>query len=164
MISERQIKSWTRYCRESIENIKGYKEALISNEKYNCHHINELTFTKDELIKMNMYYHRPASELVIIKAIEHIRLHAKFDMHSSRFGAKNGWYAIYEDKHPKWVGDKACPSAKYKRALKKFKRGEITEDELQTYRALVHEYNVNNRAKRLKEANHGDALQADDMD
>lgn len=141
MITERQIKSWKQYCREPLETINGYDEAINSNSRYDCHHINELTFTRDELINMNMYYHRPSSELIILKRTEHHKLHNKDCMPSSHFGSKNVWYGVYEENHSKWKGDSVCPSAKYIRALKLFKRGLITEEELQPYRDLVHEYN-----------------------
>jgi len=36
MITEGQIKRLRRYCREPIENIRGYKEALNSKRKYDC--------------------------------------------------------------------------------------------------------------------------------
>lgn len=75
MISELNLINWSNYCREPIENIKGYNEALNNPGRYDCHHINELTFTKDQLKKMNMYYHRPASELVIMSHSEHRRWH-----------------------------------------------------------------------------------------
>ena len=98
MLSKHQICMIKRYCREPIENIKGYSEAITSQEKYHCHHINELTFKMKELIKMNMYYQRPASELVLLTSVEHRRL------------------------HPHWQGDAASKHAKYMRARRKRKR------------------------------------------
>ena len=43
------------------------------------HYINELTFTKDELIKMNMYFHRPADEFIFLTPKEHRKVHIKND-------------------------------------------------------------------------------------
>ena len=80
MIERKLIGSWERYyCREPVENIPGYQEAIKNPGRYVCHHINELTFTRDELKKMNMYYHRPASELRIMTRSEHQKWHSKWN-------------------------------------------------------------------------------------
>ena len=80
MIERKLIRSWERYyCREPVENITGYKEAISNPGRYVCHHLNELTFTREELIKMNMYYHRPASELRIMTRSEHQKWHLKWN-------------------------------------------------------------------------------------
>jgi len=66
------------FCRESIENIENYEKAVNSKEKYVCHHKNGAPFTgftKNDLIKMKMYYHRPASELIFVSEAEHMKLH-----------------------------------------------------------------------------------------
>jgi hypothetical protein len=65
-----------KYCREDISLIKNYQQAIIDKEHmWECHHINELTFTAKELKKMNMYYNRPSSELVFLTKAEHKKLH-----------------------------------------------------------------------------------------
>lgn len=65
-----------KYCREDISLIKNYEKAITDEtQTWHCHHINELTFTVKELIKMNMYYDRPASELVFLTVQEHRNLH-----------------------------------------------------------------------------------------
>ena len=68
-----------RYCCEDFSKIEGYKEAMAdtSNTRYVCHHRLESTKTKEELIKLNLYYHRPASELIIMTQSEHMSLHHK---------------------------------------------------------------------------------------
>ena len=64
MINEKQAR---KYCREDITLIKNYAEAVADKTKtWICHHINGEPFTgfsKKDLKKMNMYLHRPASEL-----------------------------------------------------------------------------------------------------
>lgn len=122
MITKFGIKQLKKYCREPIENIKGYREAVESEGRYDCHHINELTFTKDELKKMNMYYNRPASELVIMTDSEHRKWHRKWN------------------RNPNWRDDNAKPGAMYKRALKLYKAGKISEEEFQPFRDMWIEY------------------------
>ncbi len=83
------IEKAKRYCREDISLIKNYNKAINDKKKrWVCHHINELTFTKKELIKMNMYYNRPANELIYLTESEHCKLHytkcAGSDLRKSR--------------------------------------------------------------------------------
>lgn len=122
MLKERRIQKLKKYCREPLENIKGYKEAVESEGRYDCHHINELTFTRDELKKMNMYYNRPASELVFMKAEEHRKWHNKW----------NG--------HPSWKGDTVTIQGYYRRAKNLYKSGKISEADFQPYRDAWSEY------------------------
>ena len=73
------IEKAKRYCREDISHIKNYELAIADNERvWECHHINGLTFTHKELIKMKMYYNRPASELIFLTESEHMKLHSSF--------------------------------------------------------------------------------------
>lgn len=70
------IKNAKRYCRDDISLIKNYDKAIAdTTQTWECHHINELTFTSKELKKMNMYYNRPASELVFLTKAKHKKLH-----------------------------------------------------------------------------------------
>lgn len=68
-----------KYCREDISLIKGYAEAVAdTNQTWICHHINAEPFTgfsKKDLKKMNMYLHRPASELRFVTPKEHWAIH-----------------------------------------------------------------------------------------
>ena len=65
-----------KICREDITLIKNYEQAITDESQiWDCHHINELTFTRQELIKQNMYYYRPANELVFLTRSEHKKLH-----------------------------------------------------------------------------------------
>lgn len=76
MISETNVK---KYCDEDISLIENYKEAVSSKELYHCHHRLEIQDDKcyfaKELKQMNLYYGRPASELIFLKAREHKDLH-----------------------------------------------------------------------------------------
>lgn len=72
-----------RYCRDPIEMIKGYEEAISSPEVYDCHHVLELTLDgqfahhPEELERIGMYWNRPAYELEFLKHTEHQMMHMK---------------------------------------------------------------------------------------
>ena len=78
MINESQAR---QYCREDITLIKNYAEAIADQTStWICHHINGEPFTgfcKKDLKKMNMYYKRPASELMFVTRSEHMTRHMK---------------------------------------------------------------------------------------
>lgn len=132
MLTKNRIHHLKRYCREPLENIKGYRESVEADGRYDCHHINELTFTKDELIKMNMYYHRPASELVFMKAEDHSKWHCKWN--------GNSMEGMSAEKAPNWKGEDAGPKGKYCRAKKLYIDGKMSEEEFQMYRDIRAEY------------------------
>lgn len=69
------------YCKE-YQKIENYELAKADNFKgWEIHHRLELTldgehaYTKDDLVKMNMYYNRPHFELIFLTRSEHRRLH-----------------------------------------------------------------------------------------
>ena len=70
------------------EQIENYELAKADDfEGWHCHHRLEthtadgnrrkVDLSREELIAMNMYYNRPANELIFMKAGEHISLHKK---------------------------------------------------------------------------------------
>ena len=75
------------YCND-IENIENYEKAKADNFRgWNCHHRLEthnsdgerrlVDITSKELIALDMYYNRPASELIFLTVKEHRTLHHK---------------------------------------------------------------------------------------
>lgn len=76
-----QFRMARRYCKDPIEMIAGYNEAVASDELYVIHHVLELTLdgeqahTVDELKRLDMYYKRPYFELVFLPTREHSRIH-----------------------------------------------------------------------------------------
>ena len=66
-----------KYCCEDISKIENYESALSSNEVWHCHHKLEIdmNLSRKELIENNLYYNRPASELIFLPMSEHIKLH-----------------------------------------------------------------------------------------
>lgn len=74
MIHLRTVK---RFCKE-FENIENYQEAISSPEKYDCHHrLEETGLSRKDLIDKDMYYNRPASELIFLTHRGHASLHNK---------------------------------------------------------------------------------------
>ena len=89
-------KQWRRknicmfaYCiPEQIEQIENYEFAKKDNfDGWNIHHRLEthnsdgekrlVNISKTELIALDMYYNRPANELIFLTKSEHIKLHRK---------------------------------------------------------------------------------------
>lgn len=82
MINEAQVR---RYCREDLNLIENYYEAVRSEEPYHCHHRYELNdglvLSVNDLKNMGLYYKRPASELIFLKRIDHHHLHTIGSVH-----------------------------------------------------------------------------------
>lgn len=73
-------KALRMYCCEDISLIENYDEAISDNKMWDCHHRLEIQengkiLSKQDLIKLNLYYHRPASELIFLNEDEHNKLH-----------------------------------------------------------------------------------------
>ena len=76
------------YCCEEISEIENYNLAKADNFiKWDIHHRLEtnnsdgerrlVDITSKELMKLGMYYNRPASELIFMKHGDHVALHNK---------------------------------------------------------------------------------------
>lgn len=79
MINEKNAKS---YCSEEISLIENYHEAVSDQTKmWDIHHRRECDengrtlFTHKQLKDMNLYFNRPASELVFVTRSMHRKLH-----------------------------------------------------------------------------------------
>ena len=81
------MRNFERFCK-CYENIENYGKAKADNFKgWNCHHRLEthnsdgerrtVDITAAELKTLNIYYNRPASELVFLTISEHTTLHNK---------------------------------------------------------------------------------------
>ena len=76
------------FCCEDYSNIENYGNAITSLEQYCIHHRLEthtsdgirrqVCLTPDELKALDMYYNRPASELIFLSSSEHTILHNTF--------------------------------------------------------------------------------------
>ena len=77
------------YCKEDIKLIENYNLAINDKENiWDCHHKLEIRDgyinTRSDLIKMNLYYNRPANELIFLKHNEHTSLHLPYRKGSKR--------------------------------------------------------------------------------
>jgi len=77
------IKTVSKFCNEEISKIENYDLAIKSDKMWHCHHRLEivddkLVNSKQDLISKNMYYNRPASELIFMTSMDHRRLHNRF--------------------------------------------------------------------------------------
>lgn len=78
-----------RFCRDDISLIKNYQEALAdTTQVWYVHHINGepvTGFSKKDLLKMKMYYNRPASELMFVT----YKMHDDIHNNSTNWGKSN---------------------------------------------------------------------------
>lgn len=68
-------------CCEDYRTIENWEAANADPDvKWELHHRLEieLNASKPQLVKMGLYYHRPAAELIFLRPIDHNKLHAKF--------------------------------------------------------------------------------------
>ena len=74
-------KSAKYFCSEDISLIENYEEAVNDPNTWHCHHRLELDDeghrlnTRNELKEKGLYFNRPASELIFLKASDHMKLH-----------------------------------------------------------------------------------------
>ena len=71
-----------KYCGDDVSLIENYDEAIAdSTQTWHCHHRAEILpcgdFTPEELKKFDLYFNRPASELIFLLKKEHFRIHSK---------------------------------------------------------------------------------------
>ena len=95
-IKKRLVKTLTshfkRYCADAICLIENYYIALQEDFKGWCihhrlelHSDNSVRFTSHSLKKLNLYYNRPASELIFLRSEEHIKMHHLNKKHGSKY-------------------------------------------------------------------------------
>lgn len=70
------------YCSEDISNIENYDKAIVDKEQtWICHHKLEIhedyRNSVEELQMMNLYWHRPAVELIFVTKAEHRDIHQR---------------------------------------------------------------------------------------
>ena len=69
-----------KYCSEDLSLIENYEQAVNDKTQvWDCHHRKETDegLSRVELIKIGLYWNRPASELIFMTKSEHNSLHKK---------------------------------------------------------------------------------------
>ena len=96
MINEKGAKG---YCSEDIALIENYQQAIADQTKmWDIHHRKEsdsegrTLFTRKQLIEMNLYCKRPASELIFLTKSMHKKLHRE----QMRIGGKKNSIPILQ--------------------------------------------------------------------
>lgn len=66
-----------KICCDDISLIENYKEAINDEKMWECHHRLEtdLDVSRQYLINNNLYFNRPASELIFLTRSEHNKIH-----------------------------------------------------------------------------------------
>ena len=103
-----------KFCRDDISLIKNYAEALAdASQVWYVHHINGEPFTgfsRKDLIKMKMYYNRPASELMFVTS----KMHDDIHNNSTNWGKVNkGKQLSTEHKHKLSIASKGRVMSDY---------------------------------------------------
>lgn len=85
------------YCCEDISLIENYQEAITDQKRmWEIHHRRECDsegrtlFTKKQLIEMNLYENRPASELIFVTRSTHKKIHREDQAKGGKIGGKIG--------------------------------------------------------------------------
>ena len=73
-------KNTQKFCSEDISLIENYDKAINDkNQIWDCHHRAETLpcgyFSPKDLKAFNLYYNRPACELIFLRKNEHLLLH-----------------------------------------------------------------------------------------
>ena len=82
MMTDHQKKNWKSYCSELLELVENYQQVKADNFACWCiHHRLEILpdgtrVSAKELIDQNLYFGRPASELIFMRFREHSALHS----------------------------------------------------------------------------------------
>ena len=86
------------FCSEDVSLIENYHQAISDEEKmWDVHHRREsdsegrTLFTRKQLIEMNLYYKRPASELIFVTRSMHKNMHREMlENNGKNVGKKYG--------------------------------------------------------------------------
>ena len=92
MLNEKRVR---HYCSEDIALIENYNQAIADEERtWDIHHRRECDsegrtlFTKKQLIDMNLYFNRPASELIFVTRSMHWKLHREIRSNVGKISGK----------------------------------------------------------------------------
>ena len=145
--------NFKRYCKD-YKNIENYEKAKKDDFiGWNCHHRLEthnsdgerrlVDITQKGLKALNMYYNRPAEELIFLTKSEHNILHNKGKHHSEEARRK-----MAESAKGKKISEES--KKKNSEAHKGKKRSEESKKKIRSTMKKLHWYNngeINTRAK-----------------
>ena len=103
MICEKSAK---KFCCEDISLIENYQEAINDSERWECHHKLGVNKSRQELKENDLYFNRPANELIFLTKKEHRALHMsvyrKNGILPTRKGKDCNFYGVHNtgEKHP----------------------------------------------------------------
>ena len=111
MLNEKCAKG---YCSEDIALIENYHEAISDQKRmWEIHHRRECDengrtlFTRKQLLEMNLYLKRPASELMFVTRSMHSKLHREQMRNFQKLGVKLG--AKLGGKSPSKIAKQSIP-------------------------------------------------------
>ena len=99
------------YCCENISKIENYNKALAAKTTWDIHHKREITEnkSKQQLIDEDLYFNRPADELIFLSRNEHNRIHRDHNPKSMINWIKAGSDAVRgvnkTDEHKQKISD-----------------------------------------------------------
>lgn len=78
-----------KYCGEDITLIENYEQAVKDTSQiWECHHRLEIQgdkiYSSKDLKELGLYWHRPASELILLTKANHTSIHAKYRSEKSK--------------------------------------------------------------------------------
>jgi len=100
-----------KYCNGDISQIENYEQAINdTTQTWDCHHRLEtdLNLSQQELKDKDLYYNRPASELIFLTHSEHASLHNKDKFFSEEYRRKiseAGKGRQLSEEHKKKIGE-----------------------------------------------------------
>lgn len=101
MICEKSVK---HFCSEDPHLIENYNDAINDKtQTWHCHHRLEIELDKsgNDLINMNLYYNRPASELIFLTKRDHMSLHQKIH-NNLKYSKVNTWSGKHHTEDEKY--------------------------------------------------------------
>lgn len=141
------IRTINKFCCENISNIENYEKAINDNSQtWSCHHKLEthnsdgerrlVDITRNELIALGMYYHRPANELIFLTNSEHVSLHNKGKLRSEE--AKKRISEAHKGNQP-WNKGKPC-SEETKKKISEANKGKKCPPRSDEHRRKMSEF------------------------
>lgn len=86
-----------KFCKDDLSLIENYDKAINDNiNVWECHHRLEieLNVSREYLKQQNLYFNRPASELIFMTKSDHNKIHKQ--------GEKHPMYGLYGDDNPNY--------------------------------------------------------------